>query len=234
LQEAAMKAPRVLLFAVMMMPWMARAAEPATPAGKYYITIFGSWSEPYKLKYCHTWATAVHIYPDATGAMIADMHTNSWMPASLQVRPFALKPEPGVNLTLDATLAWVKSYDGRVGIWGPYEITADTYVKFVERKDLMDSGTMLYRASGGYTRYGNINNCGQSYTRNMPNIGRVHIQPTPAPGHFGTERLVERMVRSSLIVKPESSHPEVLRIIHSSLADVSPMPTPTPWITFSR
>ena len=95
----------------------------------YYCMIFGSQSSPKLLRYTHTWATFIRVVgqgPDL-GTYQVYSHTLSWYPASMKVRVLAAKPEPGVNLTLEQTLAAVYANKESVTLWGPFVVTPEVY-----------------------------------------------------------------------------------------------------------
>jgi len=64
------------------------------------------------------------------------------MPATLHIRQLALRTEPGVNLSLSQTYDWIASFNGRVSVWGPYEISAEQFGHYLSRKNSLDSGAV--------------------------------------------------------------------------------------------
>src|SRR5262249_23002992 len=79
--------------------------EPKPPGERYYMIVFGSQSVPLRPKYTHTWATAVRVVdqgPDT--APLIDHYTISWMPATLDIRPWRFSVEPGTNLDLHQSI----------------------------------------------------------------------------------------------------------------------------------
>lgn len=188
------------------------AAASAQPlAGeRYYMTVFGAQSSPLRLRLTHTFAEFTRTVPTPMGEMVAESHTVSWMPATLRIRPLALRPEPGTNLTLQQTLDWVASFNGRVSMWGPREIGPERYYPSIVRKAQLESGTMSYRAIGGFSRDSQVSNCGQSFSRAGPVVGRIYLQPVPLPGELGTGRLVRRYERAGAFVEPGVNHPQLL------------------------
>ena len=180
------------------------------PGEHYYLTVFGSQSVPYRTRYTHTWATFVRAAPLADGGVSVQADTISWMPATLHIRPLAVRPEPGVNLSLAETLAWAAAVSSRVSVVGPFEIDADRYARLTARKAELQSGAIRYRAAGGPTRQSPVSNCGQSFPRASPVVGRRFLQPTPEPGEHGATRLAARYVRSGAFVDPAVTHPWLL------------------------
>jgi hypothetical protein len=174
--------------------------------------LFGAQSVPYQVRYTHTWATVVRTAVTPAGEYPVEIHTVSWMPATLQIRPLALRPEPGVNLNLAETFAWVATFDGRVSCWGPYEIRADRYQRYVARKEELVNEGFQYRAIGALTRTGEVSNCGQSFARASPTVGRF-LQPTPAPGENGTSRLMQRYLRADGLEEAPPTHDWILQVI---------------------
>lgn len=197
------------------------AAEPAD-GERYYMTVFGAQSVPFRTRHTHTFAEFTRTVPTPTGEAVAETHTVSWLPATLRVRPLAVRPEPGVNLTLAETFAWVGSFGGRVSAWGPYQIGPDRYYPAVERKAELESGGIAYRAVGGFTRDAAVSNCGQSFSRAGPVVGRQFLQPTPLPGITGTAQLVNRYNRAGAFIDPSVRHTELLPAIGADRYPLTP------------
>src|SRR4051794_11846005 len=126
----------------------AMAAGEARGGEFYYVMIFGSQSKPKLLRYTHTWATFVRAVgegPDANSYSL-DQHTISWLPQSLEVRPWTLLPEPGVNLDLYQTLDAVYRDREHVTMWGPFRIVPEVYQRSLGVKAILESGRAEYRA----------------------------------------------------------------------------------------
>lgn len=121
---------------------------PARGGERYYSMIFGSQSSPKLLRYTHTWATFLRVVgegDDPRGYQVYQ-HTISWLPASLDVRTWALAPEKGVNLDLYATLGAVLKNGENVTMWGPFEMRPEVYERSLRVKAILDSGAAEYRA----------------------------------------------------------------------------------------
>src|SRR5439155_25181493 len=99
-----------------------RAQAPSVAGERYYMTLFGTQSVPFRTRYTHTWAIFARTAMTPAGEVVVAVDTISWMPATLEIRPLALVPEPGVNISHLETVRWLASFDGRVSAWGPYEI----------------------------------------------------------------------------------------------------------------
>lgn len=124
------------------------AATAAKGDERYYTIVFGSQSNPKLLRYTHTWATFVRVVGEGDGLRQHQVyaHTISWLPASLNVRTWALLPEDGVNLDLHATLDMVYKNGESVTAWGPFEVTGMVYQRSLRVKAILDSGAAQYRA----------------------------------------------------------------------------------------
>jgi len=206
------------LFASLQVPTIA-------PSERYYMVLFGAQSVPFNARYTHTFATFVRTEMLPVGERVVAVDTVSWMPAAMKIRPFAVFPEPGVNLALPQTFDWITTFEGRVSKWGPYEIDADRYTRFIARKTDLESGKFEYRAVGALTRNDNISNCGQSFSRASPIVGRRYLQPTPSPGENGTSDLARRYLRVGAFQDNGATHDWLIPAIQ---ADVYPSTTRRP------
>jgi hypothetical protein len=182
------------------------------PAERYYMVLFGAQSNRV-LRESHTWATFVRTQTDAAGERVISVDTISWLPATLKVRPFALRPETGANLTLDQTFDWIVAVGAKSSYWGPYEIDSERYHRFISRKEELDSGVIEYRAIGGIKRNSRISNCGQSFARSSPIVGNRYIQPTPVPGEKGTSHLALRYLRAGALLGAPETHEDIAATI---------------------
>lgn len=180
---------------------------------RFYLVLYGSQSEPYRIRFTHAWATFVKTTRDANGNLLVRADTISWLPATLRIHPLALRREPGMNLNSEDTLAWARSVNSRIAVLGPYEIDREHYDRLRARRRELESGAVSYRALGGLTRKAPVSNCGQSFTRAEPVVGRRYWQPIPQPGERGVARLAARYVRAGAFVAPHVTHDWLLPIL---------------------
>jgi hypothetical protein len=140
--------PRRTIFAMTLVATIIMPV-PAASAAEYYFTlIFGSQSSPKRFKYTHTWATFVRAVgegPDLRSYAL-EQHTISWLPRTLNVRVWAARPEPGVNLDLYQTLHEVYAQGESVTLWGPFMFTAERYQRSLRVRQILESGAAQYRA----------------------------------------------------------------------------------------
>jgi hypothetical protein len=153
------------------------AAREAGASEYYFALIFGSQSQPKRWRYTHTWETIVRAVgegPDLNTYQLY-VHTISWLPASGKIRPLAIQPEPGANLTLEATLATVLGTGQRVRVWGPFVITPEVYNRSLAVYNTLNSGAVLYRA---YSREGepHISDCIHAVAAVDDAYGRDHYK----------------------------------------------------------
>lgn len=125
---------------------------PTVTPDRYFVMIFGSESTPKRGKYTHTWYTIVRATPnlDAENTYKLDVHTISWMPATLSIRVIKLRAECGVNLDLHRTINFVRSQGECIAMWGPYElnpeIAVELYNKSLKQIARLNSGCVLYKS----------------------------------------------------------------------------------------
>lgn len=197
------------LFALLLLPLAVPAIAVAQSPDSYFITVFGSGSHPLRVKRTHTFATVSHVQQTPAGPVVEN-HTISWMPATMNIRPFALRPEQGVNLTQEQSLQWAESKGMRTSVWGAFTITPERYEAILARKADLESGRISYRAIGGLTKQAPVSNCGQSFAR-AGVVGQKFLEPTPYPGEQGTSLLVERGLHTA--PHPVAERPELLQAI---------------------
>jgi hypothetical protein len=127
----------------------------ATPVAgdgaRYFVMVFGAESKPKRARYTHTWATMVKATPDPKqpDAYQLEVNTISWMPRTLVIRPPALRPECGVNLSLEATLSDCFCKNECVCMWGPFEydpcIAPFVYQRVLNQIHRLNCGEVLYK-----------------------------------------------------------------------------------------
>ncbi|WP_435018869.1 hypothetical protein TA3x_000858 [Tundrisphaera sp. TA3] len=217
--------PRAMRAALILAIGMSWAASAARGGERYFVIIFGSQSQPKRLRYTHTWATFVRVAGEGNPATDpAEVHTISWLPATLEVRVWAARPEPGVNLDLEASIAAVTAQGESITAWGPFEIGRRGYDRSLAVRSSLESGAIEYRAIS--TRLDlTISDCIHAVAAVDPEFGRdnyplirigkpasrhiareVHLRsPFPQEG-TGAEALFPRLGLSHLpieIVPPE-------------------------------
>jgi len=173
-------------------------AAPARSVGeeRHYVLIFGAEPTPKRIKDCHTWGTFVRVVgegADPSGYQVF-AHAISFVPATLQVRTFALKAEPALNLDLEASLAYTRRKGASVTMWGPFLIRPDVYRKSLEVWSVVESGQAEYRAIDSLCDL-LIADCIHAVAAVDPKFGRAHyplIFVGKAASRYMAYQVVER------------------------------------------
>jgi hypothetical protein len=148
----------------------------SAPAAEiYYAIVFGSQSEPKRLRNTHTWATFIKATGEGTDPSnySLEMHTISWLPQTLDVKVFQPWPEPGVNLDLYQTLAAVYAHGESVTMWGPFVMRKEVYEKSLRVRDIIATGAVRYRAIST-ARNLLVSDCIHAVAAVDPDFGRGH------------------------------------------------------------
>jgi len=184
----------------------------AAPQSRYFFILFGGQSMPFRPRTAHTWATFVKTTPDAAGVIHAESLTISWLPATGEVVPYRLRREPGKNFSLDETFALAAAQNGRVSMWGPYEVCELRYEMAITQAALLESGAVAYRAIDSLTNNPWVRHCVHAVTYADPDLNHL-IQPVLQVGEPGTSRLAARYLRSGAFIGGPVTHDWVLAAI---------------------
>jgi len=185
-------------------------ATPPPPNERYYILLFGSQSTPKLARYTHSWGTVVKA-TCAPGQTEPDLevHTISWMPATLEIHPLRFRVEPGVNLTMDFTIKeMLCNNNERVSLWGPYEIWHGLYQRFVTQRSFLESGQIGYQCIdtvGEAARCGNGSDCIHAMTDIDPFFDRQEY-PLTRFGDSATRHVVEQIMTRPIVINPPCTH----------------------------
>jgi hypothetical protein len=150
--------------------------QPTPPCERYYALVWASQRVVRTPRYSHTFATVVHTAGRPSGEVkVLDVNTISWLPATLDIRVLARHPEPGVNLTLGETLEYARRNGERVSLWGPFELRASSYQRFVVQKHFLETSGIGYQCDdnvGEAARVGDGCDCIHAITDADPQFGR--------------------------------------------------------------
>jgi hypothetical protein len=185
------------------------AAIPVQPGERYFIIVFGSERTPKRPKYTHSWATVVKVTGgDNHEACTIEEHTISWMPASLNLRPMSLRVEPGVNLSLHATMEEMLRNREHISVWGPYEVGPGLAHRFQVQKAFMESGQVGYQVIdivGEAGRFGTGCDCIHAITDMDPLFDRSRY-PLRFFGESASLNIVRQLHTRPLIISPTADH----------------------------
>ena len=184
--------------------WWGSAPGRALGDERHFVLIFGAQPKPKVIRYSHTWATFVRVVDDpaAPGGAQLFAHTLSFYPATLDVRPLALRAEPGVNLDLDTTLALMRQNNAGVTAWGPFPMRPQVYQKSVEVWTQFSSGIVDYRAIDTFNR--NVDDCIHAVTAVDPDYGRGHY-PLTRVGKSASRYIARQVVKR---IDPDRQMPD--------------------------
>jgi hypothetical protein len=181
----------------------AAAHEP--PPARYYVLLFGGQGNVLRPRTAHTWATYVRTEPRPDGTVGLEQFSNSWLPATLTIRPWAFRPEPGVNLDLGRTLAYLSDRRPRIALWGPYEITEAYYHDAARQWRELESGAYSYRILDLNRFHPHVSHCVHAITRTTPAVNRA-TPPILWFGEYGTAPVAAALVRSGVVIDRGATH----------------------------
>jgi hypothetical protein len=166
------------------------AASADPPGTRYYVTYYGSQAGVFRPRYTHSWATYTRVVPLADGSVVVEPHTISWLPASGVVRWRPFRREPGVNLDLQQTLAYVSAQGQRVAAWGPYEIDSGRFAVAVAQRMRLETVPLDYRQVDSFRRPG-VYNCVTALLDADPRTAGQGYPPLRV-GFRGTAAIIRR------------------------------------------
>lgn len=181
---------------------------PAEAGERHYMIVFGAQSHPKLPRFTHTFATLVKVTdgpPDCPAPRI-EAYTISWLPRTLVVHPYRCNDEPGVNLTLEATLKWAADNRMRVSEWGPYAIHPGFYWRVYMQYLRIQSGEFRYKAVDIRYRGTLTTDCIHAVSDIDRDHPRGYYDPIIRNGDSASRRFVAALYeRGRLIDAPEAA-----------------------------
>jgi hypothetical protein len=182
---------------------------PAPPNERCYILLFGSQTALKLARYTHSWGTVVKAtcLPDQTEPQL-EIHTISWMPATLDIHPLRFHVEPGTNLSLQCTIEETLRNNERISMWGPYEISHGLYHRFVTQQEFLESGQIGYQcidSVGEAAHEGNGSDCVHAMTDMDPFFSRQKY-PLTFFGEAATRHVVHQLMTHPVVIDPPCTH----------------------------
>lgn len=191
------------------------AAIPAPPGERYFILVFGSQSTPKVPKYTHSWATLVRVTCVNGSDTSTVEETISWMPSSLDIKPWSGRVEPGVNLALHFTIEEMLRNKEHISVWGPYEVGPGLAHRFHVQKAFMESGRVGYQCIDNFgeaARTGCGCNCIHAITDMDPHFDRNQY-PLTYFGESASRNAVRQLHTRPIIICPEADHGWLLPLL---------------------
>jgi hypothetical protein len=159
----------------------ARLGQGDNPSDRYFIIPFAYQDRGNHPEHSHSFLSVIRVLadnkqPKQTPGLKVQKYKNrefeaftiSWLPADFMTNPnlcvfdgvgSRVNPEsnkcptlPGRNVTLAETIKLAVDSKNAVAMWGPYEIKQAAFDLAVKRKNLLDGGTIKYRADDRITR----------------------------------------------------------------------------------
>ena len=170
----------------------------------YYMTIFSAQANSRDPRRTHSFATFVKAISTGDSAKDSpiEIHTISWMPASLDIVILRRQPERGANLDLESSLRWAESRNCRVSMWGPYQIKKELYDRAVEQEARLNSGQVLYKAIDRRFRPGAASNCIHAVADLDVDNGLLHSGQ--GRGEAASRQVAQHLNRWT--INPEQTH----------------------------
>ncbi len=184
-------------------------AAPKPEHEHYYVIVFGSQTTPRIPRLTHTWATVVKTYePPGASPTITGVDTISWLPATLEVRPFQFRAEPAVNLDMRASIEEMLKNGETVSFWGPYETWSGLHTRFLTQKAFLESGAIGYQCTDGLgesPRLGNGSNCFHAISDADPQFDRRQY-PLLFYGNPASKNIVRQLFERPVLIHPNQTH----------------------------
>lgn len=186
----------------------ARLGEGKNTVDRYFIVPFAYQHRGNKPALAHSFISVIRVFADNEQPHFTpgfrkgqyrnrnfEAFTISWMPADFDKNQdlcvfdgFGSRIDPNLNkcpvvpgrcFKLPETLKLAVRFKNAVGMWGPYEIKKEAFELGVKRKELLDGGTIRYKADDRLTRKDQIAiNCFHA----MANLEQLY----PNGGFLGT------------------------------------------------
>jgi hypothetical protein len=212
-------------------------ATPKPEHEHYYILIFGSQLPVQIPRFTHTWATMVKTTePPGCPLQVIEVHTISWMPATLVIHPYRSWVEEGTNLDLCTTIQEMLKHHERISMWGPYETWRGFYQRFATQKEFLDAGMLGYQCTDGFgeaARTGDGSNCFHALSDMDPQFDRRQY-PLLFYGDAAAKNIVRQLCTRPILLHPQQTedwlipalgldrYPIVRRQYHGPTKEFSP------------
>lgn len=134
-------------------------------AADYYFVLFCHDSEPRKAAESHTYA----VFTQVEGREITNKCVINWGP--IQEYRLGDGKVPGQNRDYLETLKESRAEGKIVKMWGPYQISPETFQTAVRQRNYLDSGRVLYHVADRVTALDLSENVGRS---NQPAVNCIH------------------------------------------------------------
>ncbi len=181
-------------------------ANTAAAGEAYYLLVFGSQLPGLnRPAHTHSFATFVRATGLGEGCAAPQIQawTISWLPRTLDIEVYRLRPECGVNLDLHGTLRWAFDDGQRVSMWGPYQIQKDLFDRALAQVAFLQSGAVCYKAvDTGYSTE-RVCNCIHAIADVALDSPRLHVG---VPGWGESASYFVTLDLAPWIIQPRQTH----------------------------
>jgi hypothetical protein len=181
------------------------------PAVNDYLIILTADSIPYNPTKAHLFVALVRVEEGPRRApRVVEQASMSWLPATMKVRPLALRPETGRNVPLDETLRFYLATGSRICRWGPYRVQPELAQMFKARVATVES-CFAYKGVC-FLEPRDVCDCARAVEELLPRGGSLRRYI----GVFGYGAAAgSHLVRAITpwLIEPEQSHPWVATLI---------------------
>ena len=154
---------------------LARLGEGSNPSDRFFIIPFAYEDRGNHPEHSHSFISVIRVLADNKQPKLTpglkkqkyqnrefESFTISWLPSDFMTNPNLCVFDgplsrtipannkcpisPGHNFTLEETIKLAVAQKNAVAMWGPYEMQKPAFDLAVKRKELLDSGTIKYRA----------------------------------------------------------------------------------------
>lgn len=168
----------------------------AAPEPTAFLTLFAAQTDPYKPQKTHTFAILLRG---------TDIKTISWLPATMKVRGLAIRPETGMNWSLDETIAWCRKDCINVSVWGPYPVREQFCPRYLAAVCRLESGLIRYKSLDALRPNHHAMNCVHA----VQSVVTDHLRPI-GPFGYGEPATRETLDLFSPWITSWHSRPELL------------------------
>lgn len=165
------------------------SAPTAADGGRYFAVFLSQQSVDNEIKLSHTFAVFLRATGESSPPRVVETRTISWFPVS-EIVSLARPAEPGVNKTLENSLAWAEERGLQITVNGPLEIQPELYRRAAQQAERLNRGELQYKA---FDRFGRdkAKNCLHAIADIAEDLGRLNTGTSR--GQDGTLQVIHHL-----------------------------------------
>ena len=198
----------MLLGVLVLYPTRSYADANSCDSVRHYFILFAGQGDILRPATAHVWATWVKATTLADGTIQLDETTISFLPKTLRVRWWAIRPEPGFNLGLHDTFQFMtpnRAIRTRISMWGPFEISAQRYAQGVQHKASLDTGNVQFRSIDYFDQHDDIEHCLHAITSAYPELDKL-TKRVRWYGDRGTAPIAAKLQQAGVVANCKIKH----------------------------